>query len=133
MEIFYWHCQLWDYLYQLDLPSSFMNLEKRGKKLKFNLNPKTYLFLFLISGIAYIFYNELVILPYQSWTPETMTTMYAMSLRNPLINLFLTLTSFGIMCYGTIVFVAFIENSNGYGYEGILTDQSTMKDSQKGG
>jgi len=82
--------------------------------------------------IIYTLFNELVILPYQTWNPQTMTTMYEMSLRNPFINLSLVLTSFGLFAYGFILYVSFLENSNGYGYEGILTDQSTMRDSQKG-
>lgn len=62
-----------------------------------------------------------------------MVTMYEMSLRNPLINLGIILVAFGLLSYGTIVYVEYYESSKSYGYGGILTDQSTMRDSQKRG
>ena len=55
---------------------------------------------FIFSCVGFVIYNELVILPYYIWTPESMTTPLMMSQRNPLIHLSLLLINFGFICVG---------------------------------
>ena len=97
-----------------------------------NLQPKSYLILWMVSASFFVAWNEFVVLPYQSYDPASMVTMEMMNMRNPLINLGIILISFGTLSYGLVVIVEFMQKSNCYGFhDGTLTDQSTMRDSQK--
>lgn len=97
-----------------------------------NLQPKSYLILWMVSASFFVAWNEFVVLPYQSYDPASMVTMEMMNMRNPLINLGIILISFGTLSYGLVVIVEFMQKSNCYGFQdGTLTDQSTMRDSQK--
>ena len=97
-----------------------------------NLQPKSYLILWVISASFFVAWNEFVVLPYQSYDPASMVTMEMMNMRNPLINLGIILITFGTLSYGLVVIVEFMQKSNCYGFQdGTLTDQSAMRDSQK--
>lgn len=97
-----------------------------------NLQQKSYLILWMVSASFFVAWNEFVVLPYQSYDPASMLTMEMMNMRNPLINLGIILMSFGTLSYGLVVIVEFMQKSNCYGFQdGTLTDQSTMRDSQK--
>ena len=96
-----------------------------------NLKPRSYLILWVLSASFFVGWNEFVVLPYQTYKPESMQTMEMLNERNPLINLGIILVSFGTLSYGLIVIVEFIQVSNCYGFQdGTLTDQSIMRDSQ---
>ena len=97
-----------------------------------NLKPRSYLILWVLSASFFVGWNEFVVLPYQTYKPESMQTMEMLNERNPLINLGIILVSFGTLSYGLVVIVEFMQKSNCYGFQdGTLTDQSTMRDSQK--
>lgn len=94
------------------------------------MNEKAYLSVFIISGVFFIAYNEFILLPYQVWDPSGYRTREEMLLRNPLINVFIILGSFGSMCVGSYAYVVYDE-LNVMAIAHGLTDLSAMKDTTK--
>lgn len=92
------------------------------------MNERSYLTVFIISGVFFIAYNELILLPYQVWDPSGYRTREEMLLRDPLINVFIILGSFGSMCVGSYAYVVYDE-LNVITLKKGLTDLSTMRDS----
>jgi hypothetical protein len=97
------------------------------------MKPLQYLLIFLGAGIGFIAYNEVILLPYQTWDPSGFISREAMALRDPNINVGVVLGSYILLCVGSYAYVSYLELVKVTDLGKSLTDLSNMRDTTKRG
>lgn len=92
-----------------------------------------WLCLFLGACILFIFFNEVIILPYQVWDPSGLISREAMASRDPMINLGLVMGSFLIICLGSFSYVSYYELVRVIDHKRSLADLPIMRGTTKRG
>jgi len=91
---------------------------------------KQLLIAFLLCGILYLFFNELILLPYSVYTPGSFTLIEDMVQRSPWVYFGLVFMDFTLIFLGSQFFLMVLDSSE---IEESLTDCSNMRESTNKG
>jgi len=105
-------------------------MKRSGKKRGKTMKHKQLLIAFLLCGILYLFFNELILLPYSVYTPGSFTLIEDMVQRSPWVYFGLVFMDFTLIFLGSQFFLMVLDSSE---IEESLTDCSNMRESTNKG